>query len=165
MMFATSFSMTAVAQHYVKIVNNTTSINGTLYESGDILPVEIDSAKVCYIHIIEDNGNENNIKNGITRGSKFLIETFDSDIKKVEFYDNAKDRLRSNCFRQAEILVSINDDYLKFIDISFLSSAEVNRSRDAILQEIKRTCVFDTTKGCLDFTKCPYPYIFNNYEN
>ena len=164
MMFATFFSMTAVAQHYVKIVNNTTSINGTHYKSGDILPVEIDSAKVCYIHIIEDNGSANNIEKGITKGGKFLIETFDSDITKVEFYDNAKDRLRSNCFRQAEILVSINDDYLKFIDISFLSSAEVNKSRDAILQEIKKTCVFDTTKGCLDFTKCPYPYIFNNNE-
>ena len=51
MMLTTSFSMTVAAQHYVKIVNNTTSINGTQYKSGDILPVEVDSAEACYIHI------------------------------------------------------------------------------------------------------------------
>ena len=43
--------LTATAQHYVKVVNPTKSLEGQSYEKGYIFPSEIDSAKACYIHI------------------------------------------------------------------------------------------------------------------
>lgn len=161
MMFATSFSMTAVAQHYVKIVNNTTSINGTQYKSGDILPVEVDSAEVCYIHIIKQSTKENTRRNGVINGAKFKITDNTGNPSTVKFYDN-NNELRSECYQKGEILVKVDEDYFIFTDVNFLNSSDVNHSREKVLNEIKATCKFDTEKRCLDFTQCQYSYVFNN---
>lgn len=161
MMLTTSFSITAAAQHYVKIVNNTTSINGTQYKSGDILPVEVDSAEACYIHIITQSGNEDTRRNGVINGAKFKITDNTGTPSTVKFYDN-KNELRWNCFRKGEILVKVDEDYLIFTDVNFLNSSDVNHSRDKILNEIKATCKYDAEKKCLDFTQCQYSYVLNN---
>lgn len=161
MILATSFTMTAVAQHYVKIVNNTLSINCRNYGSGDILQIEVDSAKVCYIHITKQSSNENTRRNGVVEGAKFLITEFNNDPLKVKFNDEKGDP-RNNCYIKGEILVKIDDDYLKFNDVTFLSSADVNNCRNILLQEIKSVCSYDSKKKILDFTQCPYSYILNN---
>ena len=93
MMLTTSFSMTAAAQHYVKIVNNTTSINGTQYKSGDILPVEVDSAEACYINIITQSTRENNRRNGVINGAKFKITDNTGNPSTVKFYDNNNEHI------------------------------------------------------------------------
>ena len=161
MMLTTSFSMTSAAQHYVKIVNNTTSINGTQYKSGDILPVEVDSAEACYIHIITQSTRENTRRNGVINGAKFKITDNTGNPSTVKFYDN-NNELRSECYQKGEILVKVDEDYLLITDVIFLNSSDVNHSREKILNEIKATCKFDSEKQCLDFTQCPYSYIFNN---
>ena len=161
MMLTTSFSMTAAAQHYVKIVNNTTSINGTQYKSGDILPVEVDSAEACYIHIITQSTRENTRRNGVINGAKFKITDNTGNPSTVKFYDN-NNELRSECYQKGEILVKVDEDYLIFTDVDFLNSSDVNHSRDMILNEIKATCKYDAEKKCLDFTQCQYSYVFNN---
>jgi len=160
-MLTTSFSMTAVAQHYVKIVNNTTSKNGTQYKSGDILPVEIDSAEDCYIHIIKQSTREKTLRNGVTDGAIFKIIENTGNPSNVKFYDN-NNELRSKCYREGEILVKVEEDYLMFTDVNFLNSSDVNHSREKILNEIKAKCKFDEEKNCLDFTECQYSYVFNN---
>ena len=161
MMLTTSFSMTSAAQHYVKIVNNTTSINGTQYKSGDILPVEVDSSEACYIHIITQSTRENTRRNGVINGAKFKITDNTGNPSTVKFYDN-NNELRSECYQKGEILVKVDEDYLLITDVIFLNSSDVNHSREKILNEIKATCKFDSEKQCLDFTQCPYSYIFNN---
>lgn len=162
MMLTTSFSKASVAQHYVKIVNNTISTSGIHYESGYILPNELDSAKVCYIHILKDNGNKNNINKGIKPGAKFLIQEFSTNVKEIKFYDNTKDHLRYDCFREAEILIKVGDDFVKYVDATFVESAEINKNRQIILDEIKSSCSYDQDKKIFDFTKCPYSCIIDD---
>lgn len=161
MMLTTSFSMTAVAQHYVKIVKKTTSINGVQYKSGDILPVEVDSTKACYIRITKQSTKVNNQRHGVIDGAKFKITENTGDPLTVKFYDN-NNELRSGCYQKGDILVKVEEDYLMFPDVNFLNSSEVNRSREMILKEIKATCTFDSEKKCLDFTDCQYNYVFKN---
>lgn len=164
MTLAVSFSMTAMAQHYVKIEKQTTSTQGNKkYDRGFIFSEEVDSAKVCYIHIISDNGSQSNIDKGITSGAYFLIQTYDKDIKEVKFYDNKGDYLRSNCFKQAEVVIKVADnDYIKFDDATFLNAEKVTESLMNIRAEIKSNCSYDPLNEILDLTNCPYSYIINN---
>ena len=163
MVLAASFSMTAVAQHYVKIKNNTNSINGSPYKIGDILDEEVDSAQVLFIHIKKQSTNENTRRNGVVDGAKFPIKEFNNDPKKVKFEDN-KGESRDNCFREGEILIKIDNDYLKFDDVEFLSSKDVNDSREKIKQEIKNACVYNAETKELKLTGCQYKYRIGENE-
>ena len=171
MMLAASFSMTAIAQHYVKVVKNTESINGQPYSQGQVLSVEIDSAKSCYIHIIEQkpdkirNGQVTYVytKGGVTNGAKFQITEFSTDIKNVKFTDAQNDE-RSNCFNSAEILVKITEsDYLKYDDIDFLDAADVKNNTDEVKKEILEACTYQHGTQELDFSKCAYQYKYKTY--
>lgn len=163
MMLVASFSMTAVAQHYIKVVNNTASINGHEYSQGQVLPIEIDSAKSCYIHIIEQSDKVVNYETrGICNGAKFLIIEFDVNPLKAQFYDNLKDRLVSERCRKAEVLIKYGNDYIKYIDIDFLNSEKVNDMKDVVLEEIKNAYTYNPNEKTLDLTGCPYKYKYKN---
>lgn len=162
MMLAASFSMTATAQHYVKVVKNTESINGQPYSQGQVLSVEIDSAKSCYIHIVEDNGNQKNRNNGITTGAFIKIEEFDHDIKKVKFYDNSKSKLRYDCFSSAEIVIMLEGDYLKYADIKFLDATKVKETMNEVKKEILQACIYDSNNTTLELNSNPYEYKYKD---
>ena len=126
MVLAASSSMTAVAQHYVKIKNTTTSINGIQYEIGDIPNEEVDTVTALYIHILNLDGSQINTNRGIEKGAKFKVENFDNNIKKVKFYDKKGDKLRFDCFKEAEVLIKVKDDFIRYNDVTLLY-ANVNK--------------------------------------
>lgn len=163
MVLAALFSMTAVAKHYVKIKNTTTSTNKIEYKSGHIFSGEVDTTSVCYIHIIKQSTKEKTRRNGVVDGAKFLIEEFNDDLKKVKFKDE-KGELRDDCFKEGEILVKVDNDYLKFDDIEFLSSKDVNASIEKIKHEIKDVCVYNAETKELKLTGCQYKYRIGKNE-
>lgn len=161
MMLTTSFSMTAVARHYVKIVNTTNSINNkTQYKQGDVLPDEVDSADV-YIHILKEHQKESLQRNGVKTGAKFKITNNTGDPKTVGFKDDAGED-RDKCYAEGEILVKVGEDFLKFDDVKFLNSSDVDQSKERIRNEIKAKCKYDSKNKCLDVRECPYPCVFKN---
>lgn len=148
--------LTATAQHYVKVVNPTTSLEGQSYEKGHIFPSEIDSAKACYIHISKQSDKQNNQRHGVVTGAKFLINKFDITPSKVEFYDSA-DEIRSNCFKEGIIVIAIDSNtFIPYDDIDFIAAIVVKHKIDSIKTIIKEKCVYDDTKKVLDCTLSPY---------
>lgn len=162
MVLAASFSMTAVARYYVKIKKATTSINGSRYEIGDMPDEEVDTATALYIHILNLDGSQFNTNKGIEKGAKFPIENFDDNIKKVKFYDKKRDKLRYDCFKEAEVLIKVKDDYIKYSDVTLLD-ANVNKY-NSLREQIKSDCTYDTSTKILDCTGCQYKYKIGDNE-
>lgn len=158
MVLATSFSLSAVAQHYVKIVNTTITTGENKLEAGSIIAEEVDSAKVCYVHIIRQSSTKSLHKNGVVDGAKFLITEFNADPLQLAFLDEGGET-RRDCFKEGEILVKVGDDYVKYSDIKFLNALDVNNRKDEILQEIKGAYTYDPKAKCVDLTACTYSYV------
>lgn len=160
-MLAASFSMTAVAQHYVKIKNNTNSINGSPYEAGEILPEQVDTANALHIHILNEKATQKNIDGGVRNNEKFQIENFDDNVKNIKFYDK-KNELRYDCFKEAEILIKVKDDFIRYNDVTLLY-ANVNKY-NSLREQIKSDCTYDTSTKILDCTGCQYKYKIGDNE-
>jgi len=161
MVLAASFSMTAVAQHYVKIKNTTNSINGIQYEIGEILPEQVDTANALHIHILKEKGTQKNIDGGVRNNEKFQIENFDDNIKNIKFYDK-RNELRYDCFKEAEILIKVKDDFIRYNDVTLLY-ANVNKY-NSLREQIKSDCTYDTNTKILDCTGCQYKYKIGDNE-
>lgn len=162
MVLAASSSMTAVAQYYVKIKNTTTSINGIQYEIGDIPNEEVDTATALYIHILNLDGSQINTNRGIEKGAKFKVENFDNNIKKVKFYDKKGDKLRFDCFKEAEVLIKVKDDFIRYNDVNLLDAEGVKTESNSLRDKIKFECSYDTSTKTLDCTSCSYEYKINS---
>lgn len=162
MMLVASFSMTAVAQHYIKVVNNTASINGHEYSKGEVLPIEIDSAQNFFIHIIKQAIDTKYHKGGVVDGAIFKVTKFSENIKEVEFTDNDGKEKRCGCFKEAETVIKVNNDFLRYYDIDFLNSEKVNDMKDVVLEEIKNAYTYNPNEMTLDLTGCPYKYKYKN---
>lgn len=159
MMFATSFSMTATAQHYVRVNNDTKSTNGRILYANSILPTEIaDTTSVMYIHIIKVKNGRNT--GGVENGRKFLITKFSPTLGGIHFNDDTN-RDRYDCFSEGEVLVSINEDFVPYKDIKFVSSTSVVLDNTEVFNTIKSQCVYDENSRKLDLTKCQFDYIYN----
>lgn len=154
------FSITATAQHHVKVVNNTQSTRGEHYKKGFIFTMEIDSAKAYYIYIEEQSTNEKTRKGGVVNGAIFKITQYNTDIKKVHFNDDrAIDRY--DAFIKAKIVIKINDSiYVPYDDIDFLDASIVKQKHDYIKTIIKEKCIYDDTEKVLDCTLSPYHYLY-----
>ena len=145
--------LTATAQHYVKVVNPTKSLEGQSYEKGDIFPSEIDSAKACYIYIYKQSSIQNTRRNGVVTGAKFLINKFDITPSKVEFYDSA-DEIRSNCFKDGIIVIAIDSNtFIPYNDIDFIVKEIINKNyhieHRLMLTSIDKLALNDfVIKGC-----------------
>ena len=167
MMLVASFSMTATAQHYVKVVKNTESINGQPYSQGTVLPIEIDSAQSCCIKIVQKadpqftNKGKDLHRGGVVDNRIFDITKFDVDIKKVEFTDD-NNETRSQCFKQAQILVQVGEDYLAYSDIDFLDAIDVKKAIGEVKKEILEACTYDSQNECLYLTNIPYKYKYKD---
>ena len=159
-MLIASFSMTATAQHYVRVNNDTKSTNGSILYANSILPTEIaDTTSVMYIHIIKVKDGLNT--GGVENGRKFLITKFSPTPGGIHFNDDTnKDRW--DCFLEGEVLVKINEkDYVPYKDIKFVSSTSV----DEVINKIKSQCVYDENSHKLDLTKCEFDYIYNDIRH
>lgn len=153
------FSITATAQHYVKVVNNTQSTRGEHYKKGFIFTMEIDSAKAYYIYIEEQSTDETTRKGGVVNGAIFKITQYNTDIKKVHFNDD-RPKDRYDAFSKAKIVIKINDSiYVPYDNIDFLDASIVKRKHDSIKTIIKEKCVYDDIKKVLDCTLSPYEYL------
>lgn len=153
MMLVASYSTKVIAQHYVKVVKDTTTVNGGMYEKGLVLPQEVDRDSVCFIHILEACKNS---KDGVNKGDTFKITKWNDDISKVEFKGN-DGILYFGHFKQTEILVKVGDDYLKCD--KFLESKEVNQRKDSITERLKERCVYDENRKKVILADCP-AYVF-----
>ncbi len=167
-MLVASFSMTATAQHYVKVVKDTESVNGNKYSKGNVLSVEIDSAQSCCIKIIQQanpqfaRNGKNLHRGGVVDNKIFKITKLDTEIKNVEFEDD-NNETRSNCFNKAQILVQVGEDYLAYNDIDFLDAADVKNNTDEVKKEILEACTYQHGTQELDFSKCAYQYKYKTY--
>lgn len=156
-MFAASFSMTALAQHYVQVKNDVTSENGKKLYAGSILSSEIsDTASVLYIHVTKMK----QMLAGVTEGNKYLITKYSPTLNDIHFNDvNNIDR--QGCFSDGKVLVKIEDDYIPYNDIHFRDTTEVNfDNRIDIENEIKVQCSYDSSTQQLDLRNCSYEYIY-----
>ncbi len=149
------FSMTATAQHYVRVNNDLKLKTEINFFAGSILPKEVDS--ILYIRIIKDKKPLN--RNGVTTGAVFPLEKYDSDIAKCGFRDT-KGELRSDCFDEAEIIVKYNNTYIPYNDIDFVPVQQINKdSISTIRDSIISHCTYDSSKKTLTSNGCPYMYI------
>lgn len=169
MVLVASFSMTATAQHYVKVVKDTKSINEHHeYSQGTVLPIEIDSAQSCCIKIVQKADPQFTKKGkdlhrgGVVDNRIFDITKFDADIEKVEFTDD-NNETRSQCFKQAQILVQVGEDYLAYSDIDFLDAIDVKKAIGEVKKEILEACTYQHGTQELDFSKCAYQYKYKTY--
>lgn len=162
-MLLASFSMTATAQHYVRVINDTKSTNGHILYANSILPTEIaDTTSIMYIHIIRVKPGLNT--GGVENGRKFLITKYSPILGGIHFNDD-RNKDRSDCFSDGEVLVSINEDFVPYKDIKFISSASVILENTEVLNTIKNQCVYDENSRKLDLTKCQFDYIYNGIRH
>lgn len=163
MLIASSFSMTAAAQHYVRVNNDTKSTNGYNLYANSILPTEItDTTLIMYIHIIKVKSGLNT--GGVENGRKFLITKFSPTLGGIHFNDDANQD-RYGCFSEGEVLVNINEDFVPYKDIKFISSTSVLMDNTDALNSIKSQCVYDENSRKLDLTKCKFDYIYNGIRH
>lgn len=159
MILTASFSMTATAQHYVRVNSDTKSTNGHNLYANSILPTALtDTTSVMFIHIIKVKSGLNT--GGVENGRKFLITKYSPNISAIHFNDDAN-KDRCDCFSEGEVLVRINEDYVRYKDIKFISSTSVSKDSVNVLNSIKSQCVYDENSSKLDLTKCPFDYIYN----
>ncbi|MBR2015137.1 MAG: hypothetical protein IJ998_06935 [Alistipes sp.] len=162
-MLMASFSMTATAQHYVRVNNDTKSTNGRILYANSILPTEIaDTTSVMYIHIIKVKNGLNT--GGVENGRNFLITKFSPILGGIHFNDDTN-KDRCDCFTEGEILVRINDDFVPYKDIKFVSSTSVVLDNTEVFNTIKSQCVYDENSRKLDLTKCQFDYIYNGVRH
>lgn len=162
-MLLASFSMTATAQHYVRVINDTKSTNGHILYANSILPTEIeDTTSVMYIHIIKVKSGLNT--GGVENGRKFLITKYSPTLGGIHFSDDEKTD-SCNCFSEGEVLVSINEDFVPYKDIKFISSTSVVLDNTEVFNTIKSQCVYDENSRKLDLTKCQFDYIYNGIRH
>lgn len=162
-MLIASFSMTATAQHYVRVNNDTKSTNGRILYANSILPTEIaDTTSVMYIHIIKVKNGLNT--GGVENGRKFLITEFSQTLGGIHFNDDTN-RDRCDCFSEGEVLVSIDEDFVPYKDIKFVSSTSVVLDNTEVFNTIKSQCVYDENSRKLDLTKCQFDYIYNGIRH
>lgn len=169
MMFVASFSMPAAAQHfYVKIENETTSIvpsNDTAakektYKAGEILDTKVDAT--LYIHIIIAIADFKT--HGVDDNTVFKIEINNKDKNQIKFYDDRGQDggYRFGCFEDAEEVIKVGDNYIKYYDVRLLAADTVDARKDSIKQNITASCSYDSFKKSLDLTNCQYDYIIKN---
>lgn len=162
-MLIASFSMTATAQHYVRVNNDTKSTNGRILYANSILPTEIaDTTSVMYIHIIKVKNGLNT--GGVENGRKFLITKFSPTLGGIHFNDDTN-KDRCDCFSEGEVLVSIDEDFVPYKDIKFVSSTSVVLDNTEVFNTIKSQCVYDENSRKLDLTKCQFDYIYNGIRH
>ena len=130
----TVFVEPVVAQHYARIVKDTKSIDKQIkYESGHIFETEIDTTSCYYIHILKgDSTKKNNIKGGVVDNAKFKVEEYNDDIKRIKFRDETN-KLRYDCFKEAELVIEVEGDFFKKDAIELISKSEY----DSILNKQK----------------------------
>lgn len=163
MILTTSFSMTATAQHYVRVNSDTKSTNGRILYANSILPTEIaDTTSVMYIHIIKVKSGLNT--GGVENGRKFLITKYSPTLSGIHFNDDVKTD-RWDCFSEGEVLVRINEDFVPYKDIKFISSTSVVLDNTEVFNTIKSQCVYDENSRKLDLTKCQFDYIYNGIRH
>ena len=155
--------MTAVAQHYVRVNNDTKSTNGHNLYANSILPTEItDTTSVMYIHVIRVKSGRNT--GGVENGRKFLITKYSPTLARIHFNDDEKND-RWDCLEDGEVLVSINEDFVPYKDIKFISSTSVVLDNTEVFNTIKSQCVYDENSRKLDLTKCQFDYIYNGVRH
>lgn len=129
----TVFVEPVVAQHYARIVKETESIDKHIkYESGHIFETEIDTTSYYYIHILKGDSTEKNIKGGVVDNAKFKVEKYNDDIKRIKFRDKTN-KLRYDCFKEAELVIEVEGDFFKKDAIELISKSEY----DSICNEQK----------------------------
>ena len=152
MILTTSFSMTATAQHYVRVNSDTKSTNGRILYANSILSTKIaDTTSVMYIHIIRVKSGLNT--GGVENGRKFLITKYSPTLGRIHFNDDLNND-RCDCFSEGEVLVRINEDFVPYKDIKFISSTSVVLDNTEVFNTIKSQCVYDENSRKLDLTKC-----------
>lgn len=158
MLLVTSFSSTALAQHYVQVKNDVTSENGKKLYAGSILSSEVsDTTSVLYIHVIK---MKQGMASGVTEGNKYLITKYSPTLGGIHFNDD-KNKDRSDCFSEGKVLVKIENDYIPYNDICFRNASQVNfDKRIDIENEIKVQCSYDSSTQQLDLKNCSYEYIY-----
>lgn len=120
----TVFVEPVVAQHYARIVKETESIDKHIkYESGHIFETEIDTTSCYYIHILKGDNTEKNIKGGVVDNAKFKVEKYNDDIKRIKFRDKTN-KLRYDCFKEAELIIEVEGDFFKKDAIELISKSE-----------------------------------------
>lgn len=120
----TVFVEPVVAQHYARIVKETESIDKHIkYESGHIFETEIDTTSCYYIHILKGDSTEKNIKGGVVDNAKFKVEKYNDDIKRIKFRDKTN-KLRYDCFKEAELVIEVEGDFFKKDAIELISKSE-----------------------------------------
>lgn len=120
----TVFVEPVVAQHYARIVKETESIDKHIkYESGHIFETEIDTTSCYYIHILKGDSTEKNIKGGVVDNAKFKVEEYNDDIKRIKFRDETN-KLRYDCFKEAELIIEVEGDFFKKDAIELISKSE-----------------------------------------
>lgn len=133
LIIATVFIQPVSAEHYVRVKSDTKSIDKKeSYKSGHIFKNAIDTTQSFYIHIINGTGTQNNINRGVVDSAKFQVKEYSNDINKVKFYDKKGDKLRFECFNKAEILVKVEEDFLRKDDVDFLSKSEYDSIQKTI---------------------------------
>ena len=158
------FSVTATAQHYVKVSSPTKSLKGIPYNEGHIFPIEIDSANAYYIHIEKQHTNLTYQKGGVLNGAIFKITQYNTNIKQVHFNDNDGTD-RNGAFMNAKIVIKVADSiFVPLNDIKFLDATVVKQKTDSIKTIIENSCIYNPTKYVLDCTKSMYQYIYKGKE-
>ena len=145
----TVFVEPVVAQHYARIVKETESIDKHIkYESGHIFETEIDTTSCYYIHILKGDSTKKNIKGGVVDNAKFKVEEYNDDIKRIKFRDETN-KLRYDCFKEAELVIEVEGDFLKKDAIEFISKSEYDSIQKIQINPIK----IDTVRS--DSSKVP----------
>lgn len=147
----TVFVEPVVAQHYARIVKETESIDKHIkYESGHIFETEIDTTSCYYIHILKGDSTKRNIKGGVVDNAKFKVKVYNDSIKEIKFLDKTG-KPRYDCFKEAELLIKVGEDFFKKDAIEFISKSEYDSIQKIQINPIKNDTVqSDSLKVPLD---------------